>query len=505
MSSFFCWCGGASAHLVDDTPEEKSRLATIGGTVLFTGVFAVASSAYALFTIFNEINLWIALIAVLWGAMIFNLDRLMVMTIKGDLLRRLLAALPRVLLATVIAFVVARPLELWIFKAEIDQSLSTQFTSANDALDRELQEQIDAAHASYKKKVEEETQAAEDPNEKLYRECEQDLKAAQDKYDNEIGGHGATGKIGRGKEAIRIDEDVRAIRRRCAQLANKRETATAEKAKLLEEILKRQATARDQAILRAKANHKIKTSELVRTNSESLLSRHRALSTLSKGDSSVRWMIGFVTLLFWLVEILPVAAKLMTPNSIYDSIVEERQRARKFRSEGAKDAEISWHTEGKQASLDEIEETRARRSRAAELRHKAADFHFQAIEEALAATQAAWRLPPETVEQGVARLKQLTSESLKTGARDTGLKPSWQLSLALPAKERLTRYRRMALTTVLVALVIVAAVKIQQLFGIDLSAGYPAAISIGGVVGTILTWPTLAPRPSNQEPPDAEP
>ena len=54
VAGFFAWCGGAKAELIREFPEERTRLATIGATVLFTGLFAGASSSYAIRTVFDE-------------------------------------------------------------------------------------------------------------------------------------------------------------------------------------------------------------------------------------------------------------------------------------------------------------------------------------------------------------------------------------------------------------------------------------------------------------------
>src|SRR5688572_16290898 len=82
VSAFLAWCGGATARYVSAFPEELTRLAAIGATVLLTGLFATASSAYAVFTVFGA-GLWVPLLALAWGATVFNIDRLIIMTMQG--------------------------------------------------------------------------------------------------------------------------------------------------------------------------------------------------------------------------------------------------------------------------------------------------------------------------------------------------------------------------------------------------------------------------------------
>src|SRR5262245_65791790 len=100
ISRLFAWCGGAKVELIRDYPEERTRLATVGATVLFTGLFASASSSYAIHTVFGP-GWWVPALAVLWGVAIFNIDRLIVMTLHGSFVRKLFAAIPRLVLATV--------------------------------------------------------------------------------------------------------------------------------------------------------------------------------------------------------------------------------------------------------------------------------------------------------------------------------------------------------------------------------------------------------------------
>ncbi|NHX22389.1 DUF4407 domain-containing protein, partial [Escherichia coli] len=62
-------------------PSEWNKFSGIGGIVFFTAVFATLSAGYAIYTIFD--NFYISLIfALIWGLMIFNLDRYIVSSIK---------------------------------------------------------------------------------------------------------------------------------------------------------------------------------------------------------------------------------------------------------------------------------------------------------------------------------------------------------------------------------------------------------------------------------------
>jgi len=111
---------GADLKLLEKCPAEISRYSSIGATILFTGFFAALSGGYAAYKIFNDQFIAI-LIGVVWGIMIFNLDRFIVMSIKkkGSFIKQILTALPRIILAIMISLVVAKPLEIRIFQDRI--------------------------------------------------------------------------------------------------------------------------------------------------------------------------------------------------------------------------------------------------------------------------------------------------------------------------------------------------------------------------------------------------
>ena len=81
FQKFLLVCSGGNIHILRKTPSEWNKFAGIGGIILFTAVFATLSAGYAMFTVFDDI--WISVgFSILWGLMIFNLDRYIVSSIK---------------------------------------------------------------------------------------------------------------------------------------------------------------------------------------------------------------------------------------------------------------------------------------------------------------------------------------------------------------------------------------------------------------------------------------
>jgi len=123
---FLLICSGANVHLLKKSPSEWNKYAGIGGIVLFTAVFATLSAGYAMFTVFDEIYISVVF-GILWGLMIFNLDRYIVSSIKktGSFWNQFFMAMPRLILAGFLGIVISKPLELKIFEKEVHKQLNT--------------------------------------------------------------------------------------------------------------------------------------------------------------------------------------------------------------------------------------------------------------------------------------------------------------------------------------------------------------------------------------------
>ena len=82
LQRFFIFCSGADTDILEDCSSgEQTKYAGIGATVFFTAVMAAIAGSYALFTVFD--NLVTAIFfGLIWGLLIFNLDRFIVSTIK---------------------------------------------------------------------------------------------------------------------------------------------------------------------------------------------------------------------------------------------------------------------------------------------------------------------------------------------------------------------------------------------------------------------------------------
>ena len=145
ITQFLWWCAGADAYFLKQSPmQDRVKYAGIGGIIFCTGLLAAVSGAFAFYTIFGPkgdaidtsltasigIKVGTAIFAVVWGLIIFNLDRFIVSsTGKGDgtdviTWKEFGQALPRIIIALILGFAISSPLEIKILESEINSELS---------------------------------------------------------------------------------------------------------------------------------------------------------------------------------------------------------------------------------------------------------------------------------------------------------------------------------------------------------------------------------------------
>lgn len=136
VKKFLWWCSGADKQIMVETNSaDYAKYSGLGGIVFATGILAFLAMSFAIYRVTlkedgsNEtlVIVMAVIIGLLWGAIIFNLDRFIVsITGKGDgsheiSLKELIHALPRLLMAGLIGITISGPLEVYFFQKEIDK------------------------------------------------------------------------------------------------------------------------------------------------------------------------------------------------------------------------------------------------------------------------------------------------------------------------------------------------------------------------------------------------
>jgi hypothetical protein len=297
MKNFFWWCAGADDHILAQCPKsEHIKFGGIGATVLFTGILASLSGGYALYTVFDSVAFAVAF-GLLWGAVIFNLDRFIVSTLRkeGRFGREFLQVLPRILLALVLAIVISKPLELRIFEKEIESVL------------QEKKAQLAIEHQKLVNKQFTETDSVRKDIDRLKAEIA--TKSAQrdtlyTQMSAESDGTGGTKKIGRGpiyteKKAQhdKIDLELKQLQEQTNQLI-------AERQKRIDTL----TAQRDKSIAQGKERF---------DNYGGLMARIEAMEKLPLLPSL------FITLLFICLETAPIFSKLISKRGPYDDLLRD--------------------------------------------------------------------------------------------------------------------------------------------------------------------------------------
>jgi hypothetical protein len=302
LQSFFISCSGADRDLLQNCSDgEKTKYVGIGATVFFTAIMAFIASSYALFTVFD--NAYIATgFGLVWGLLIFNLDRFIVSTIKkrNRFSQEFLQATPRIVLAMIIAIVISKPLEIKIFEKEINTVLLKEKNAMAIANKKQV--------GDYFKTDLEKNKTEIDSLKKEIIKKEKEVNAYYETYIAEAEGTAGTKKLGKGpvfKEKI-AKHDL-----------SKKELDTLQKrnlVKIAEKEAKNKALVKEQ-------DEKIKNTKPIIDGFDGLMARINALNKLPLMPSL------FIMLLFLAIETSPIIAKLLSPKGEYDFRLEDAEMA----------------------------------------------------------------------------------------------------------------------------------------------------------------------------------
>lgn len=300
LKSFFWMCSGADTDLLANSPKsEQIKYAGIGGTVFFTALMAWIAGAYALFTVFDS-ALLAAFFGLIWGLLIFNLDRFIVSTIKkqDNKWSELGQAAPRIVLAIIIAVVISKPLEMKIFEKEIDRVILTQKNQMTLDNKGEIAMQYQPEIDRLSNEINAISLALADK--------EAEVEQLYGTYISEAEGTDGTMKEGKGPVYKEKREKHDASLAELAILRENAALAIADKTTQLEAV-------------RADQKTQVSSTQPIIDRFDGFIARLAALQELPMLPQL------FIFLLFVAVETSPVIAKLLAPAGAYDLRIDEEQ------------------------------------------------------------------------------------------------------------------------------------------------------------------------------------
>ncbi|GAA1228208.1 hypothetical protein JOF42_000096 [Microbacterium phyllosphaerae] len=430
--------GGADGEILDRVPGETPRFVQMFFVLAGTALVSAISMLFALTTGAQAV-IWLAVpLAIVWALIIFNLDRFLTSTMSStrNVWKLIGLAIPRVVMAAIIGFVVAEPLVLQIFQNDISREVaSTNITQAQadqDALETGPEKK--ALDAASDRVAELENQAAtgvvagtdsSSASESAAQTTVDDLTAkmtdqqavidqARILYQCELTGEGAgtvpgcTGVNGEGASSdaakAQLAEAQQTYDGLAAQLrtaneelaaagtAAKENTSTSE-AQNREEAKSQLPAARD-SYDTALAAYNARAESVASGNAGAigLLSQISGLNRLSEKEPTILWAHILIAALFFMIELLPVLVKVLTSYgdpSLYEKAAAIRKQVAldKVTAEGFRDraAIVNEQSQGIQAEAGPSEpQTRAERKEA----EQAAQERAQAEERELAEKRA---------------------------------------------------------------------------------------------------------------------
>jgi Domain of unknown function (DUF4407) len=316
VERFLIWSAGADHEVLaqESCLTERYKYESIGTTVVLTSVMAFFSGGYALFTVFGSISISCA-VGAAWSCVIFNLDRFFILSAsRGKSASKwqfFAASSLRLSIAVLLSLVVAKPLELRLFEAEINQELQQEkIEQPREERRKQRAEWENSPESKRLKEIEVEIQKLTDEKQQSidkYGELEKEARL-------EYSGKGLTGQAGEGKAFKLLTDSMKTLDKTIKNIDNRIQK--------LEDDEKNLIKRRDLILVTPTSD--IQQQKLAKENG-SLLARLTALEKLSKKDSTVAASSLLVTLLFIIIEISPILVKMLSKEGLYESLINEKQ------------------------------------------------------------------------------------------------------------------------------------------------------------------------------------
>lgn len=368
IKRFLLQCSGVDLEILQKCPSDENKYVGIGGTIFFTGVLAFFSAAYAIYTVFDN-YLLSAFFGIVWGLMIFNLDRYIVSSMKsrGKFGRDFAIAFPRLLMAVLLAMVISKPLELKIFQKEIDAELLVMEQEVYKEQETKIKSRYEVQMADYSTQID--GLKAEIETAKKKRD-ELGLIAIQ-----EADGTGGSGQKNLGPiyKAKKADADRAQAELDSLQAIN------------LPLIAEKQT-----AVTELETQMQTDVAQLDRKDYGGMAARMEALDRLGAESKAIYWANIFIILLFIAIETAPIFVKLISQRSPYDYLLHQHEHV--FEMAHLEEVSLNQNTVKNKVQFDT--ETGIYRTRKeVEVEKALTDIYLKKKKEALENQSLDWEAP----------------------------------------------------------------------------------------------------------------
>ena len=340
MLFFWKAAGGDSYILERSTYSDQVKYMCLGGIIVATGLMAALAGGYAFYTIFApkgdsaidpdaiswSTAIFSSIFGVFWGLMIFNLDRFIVSsTGVGDGTEaitwgELKGAIPRILMGAIIALTISKPVEIRMFKSEIDAALHEEQLKLRKDYEKRTR-------ANYKDRlalINDELSQFGNKRKDLLERVKKAEQEHTDQLQGRAGAGAGDGPLSKALEKIKnklivdLNKFDETNKDRLSELKQNKKALISEMDK---ELAKNQkvASGLDGLVERLKLSHQVSAPKLKDKNGKLLKD--------SEGNYlyGFSWISLFITLLFLAIELTPIFFKLMLIKSPYDFLKQNMQ------------------------------------------------------------------------------------------------------------------------------------------------------------------------------------
>lgn len=333
MHFFWKAAGGDSYILERSTYSDQVKYMCLGGIIVATGLMAALAGGYAFYTIFApkgdsaidpdaiswSTAFFSMIFGVFWGLMIFNLDRFIVSsTGTGDgteaiTWNELKGAIPRILMGAIIALTISKPVEIRMFKSEIDAALHEEQLK----LRKDYEKRTRVNYEDRLALIDEELLKFDSSRNDLLARVKKAEQEHTDQLQGRAGAPAGDGRLSKALEKIKnnlikdLDKSDETNKERLTELKQSKKKLISE---MDNELAKNQqvASGLDGLVERLKLSHQVSAPKLKDENGKLLKD--------SEGNYTYgfSWISLFITLLFLAIELTPIFFKLMLIKSPYD-------------------------------------------------------------------------------------------------------------------------------------------------------------------------------------------
>jgi ABC transport system ATP-binding/permease protein len=270
---------------------DKYFYATLGMIMLIVGIISSLSFTYAIYSVVK--NFFVAIpLGLFWGFFIIVIDRAMILTTvktKSISIKQLIPVLMRIFISIILGIIISTPVELFILNKEIKVEIDKNNIIEEQKIQNEISSLADSKEIV---RLSKENENLRDTNTNLDR----NLLEANQSMIGERDGKSGTGKPGPGgsynDKKVEFERQEK-IRNKTVIINN-------------EQIVKNNGEIEKLKIV---VNAKTKNISDSQLQADSILAQITTLHKMGKADPTVAWTHWLISLLFIIVDTLPITIK----------------------------------------------------------------------------------------------------------------------------------------------------------------------------------------------------